>query len=535
MTLFVAAGCGDRVETTSTNEQASTASGDEYAERDWHWLVDSTTENWFCGPSVPLSRCYIRGGNPAVWPIRYLLNGDLPFHIPAEACNANQTYCGYVYHFVQANNGSQVVGDGPFGHQNGIGGDEYWGFRCPDTDPFCRNTQAELFRDKLRPDNPSCDLDVNPHDCTILSWQLKSAFVEPRRGHKFTLFAKLADRGSRFTWPDGVTREAIIKGNMIVMNRDKNPVTFETDWDTPATPGRRGYEVVFRNTQDNRWCNGLIRPEWNWPDCPTYEHQVRLTDIALIPDPIGTRCDLTLNGTTQCVNADYVGYLNWSRDNNPAPGCNCCEVTNVREGRCNPDLTFGATFVIIKSRVGTWFVDRNLPSSQWRFVPWGEEIRFTLPKEPGIRKRTFEIAAVELPDGSTRYEAWQSRATPPGDHHPCNAPQNSPPAQYVHNLSEYPDRGSELIWFPFDPVNGEANDARARRHHVRWTRPWMPAQYPGGSMTWIHQRFDFVHPTTGELERWLTYGSRDNAICEYPNGTAKAVGRGVYAIELELE
>lgn len=506
---------------------AAHAVSPDYTEVAWHWLLDvNPVETWSCGLAGGSSQCYIHQYSPI--PVGYIFNGDFPFHIPATACSGSQDYCGYVYHFVQANNKSGVVGDGPFGHQNGIGGDDYWGFRCPDTDPFCQSTSPELFRDALRPDNPSCDVDTDPIGCQIWSWQLKSAFTEASRGYKFTLFPKIADRGPRFTRSDG-KQEAMIKANYVMMNRDRDPTSFRIELDDPATPAATGYELVFYNNQDNRWCDGSIKSSWFSPDCPTYEHQYRITDLALIPDPLDERCDLPGESGCQSTNG-YVGYLNWNRDNDPAPGCNCCEVLNSPTGRCTGNLTQGVTFVIIKSRVGTWFVDRSKPKSQWRFVPWGGEITFDLPAETGIHRRTFEVHEVALPTGGTRYEVWQQKGYTPGTVSPCSG---GPTQQYLDNLAQYGNNGRTIEWTTFDPVDGATNDQS--RSTVSWLRPWVPTQYPGGAITWIVQRFEFVHPTTGEKQHWLTYGSRDNVICDFANSYDRATGRGIYAIRLRLD
>ena len=512
---------------------AGQAPAQEYTENDWGWVIDVyPQENWDCGldlgnPTLELERCYIDDFSAATGTTltRYIFNGSIAVQIPAAECSLG--HCGYVYYLTQQNNQSRIFNDGPAGQLQGTGGDEWVVFRCPEADPFCAT--PTLVLDDVRPVNPSCDVQTDPIGCVTRSWQLKSAFYEPNRGAdgKVTVFSKNALGGPKLDKDgNGKYDEKILKANEIVMNRHLDPSDFPSDWDQPGGAAN-GWELAFYNNQDNRWCDGTAGPVD--PDCPTYEHQYRLTDIALIPDPVAYRPGLPGDNDPQGKTNGYVGYLSWGRDNNTDPGCNCCETTGA-EACGTSNITKGATFVIVKSRVGTWFVDPTKPTSQWNFVAWGGEVDFPLYRE--LVRRTFEVHETTLLDGSKRYETWIIKGQN-GSVDPC---MGGDLTLYNHNKSDWGTNpnGRKAVWYPFDPQTGVANDAASNLHDVAWQRAWIPSDYPS-AFTWFLQRFDWIDPAGGPIERYLLAGSRDNVICVLDNGSAIGTGRGVWWSRLLLD
>lgn len=343
--------------------------------------TSSVTGNWICTASqssaldtdgsgtVEDDECYASG--PATWPNYDGLCGSIGVNSSLELQTLSGDKPGRVgnsiYHLVQSNNitpefgGIPNIGPGRATDTEFLEGDNFILFKCPLSDPNCKNTSPVLVNATLRPNNPDCNPTSDP-ECDRHNWQLKSTNEFPPNYNKLEVWAKLQNVGVTYTHDDDPpetgqltgTSERFFKDAVVVMNRTTTAVPFsaasQRQWGGPFNPqaAGQGWENALVWYMDNRWCDGSFGVSVSG-GCPANSPlEARLIDIQVerrvfnrqLPDlsnePDSGSCTVGVDCTLKSITADAVGFLNFLRDTDR-------EVLAQNQGLCVDTVKGGVT------------------------------------------------------------------------------------------------------------------------------------------------------------------------------------------------
>lgn len=524
--------------------------------QDYTFLFDEDTgfllskQNWSCNIGNPpnFNRCYWttpHANPPAGWPNTCPNSGSsgtTDTRVILNGLKAAQSNNGWVYYTVQGNADMSGIGrcpsydaagncstpEGPFGIQNGLGGDEYYLFRCPYTDPICPAPQ--LIQDRMRPNNLDCDPSQNPFTCEQWSWQMKELLYNVTKS-QFSLFVKV--QGIGFDTPEQVMTPAHL---VLLRATDQNIANTHTAWNKNGTGNIYNYNTIFWIQSDDRWCDGTFG--FTSPTCATPTNQ-RFTDVGVVSVPVTRTLPLvtgmnpaanptcSVSGSNVTCSTEYQG------------------IAVVVDEYLSTNSKWQTSFFTIVDKVGIWFATYNQTTklrTGWQGVAWGKQATFKLPKHPGFgaNSRTADLSVARVSAGGGKPNTlvfWQQRATtdPPAPI-PCLA--DHPQATQIFTCN-YPTPSTFEFYYDemdLDGVikNASKSDSKTSTHQINWPHT-LPTRYANGIVDWAYDYFEVATSTYPYYERYLAYGTMDNLACsQYLKKlvASSSTGRGIRTFRL---